>query len=93
MTFADKLKELREKAGLTQAALAVASGLSLGAIRDYEQGNKEPVFRSGVKLARALDVSVEALAEGIEDGEVPARSPRAAKVRRRNPKKKRHARS
>jgi transcriptional regulator with XRE-family HTH domain len=84
MTFADKLKELRGKAGLTQAALALASGLSLGAIRDYEQGNKEPVFRSGVRLAHGLGVSVEELAKGIEDGAAPApaRKPARRKAKR-----------
>jgi transcriptional regulator with XRE-family HTH domain len=58
-TFAIRLKELREKAGLTQAALAQATGLSLGVIRDYEQGRKEPALRSAFKLAEALGVSVE----------------------------------
>jgi putative transcriptional regulator len=58
-TFAERLKELREKAGLTQAALAQATGLSLGVVRDYEQGRKEPALRSAFKLAEALGVSVE----------------------------------
>jgi transcriptional regulator with XRE-family HTH domain len=58
-TFAERLKEFREKAGLTQAALAQATGLSLGVVRDYEQGRKEPALRSAFKLAGALGVSVE----------------------------------
>jgi transcriptional regulator with XRE-family HTH domain len=58
-TFAELLKQLREKAGMTQAALSSASGLSLGVIRDYEQGKKEPALRSAFKLAEALGVSVE----------------------------------
>jgi transcriptional regulator with XRE-family HTH domain len=64
MTFAEKLKHLREQAGLTQAALSSKSGLSLGVIRDYEQGKKEPALRSAFKLADALGVSVEAFKDG-----------------------------
>lgn len=59
MTFAEQLQELRHKAGMTQAALANATGLSLGIIRDYEQGRKEPALRSAFKLAEVLGVSIE----------------------------------
>jgi transcriptional regulator with XRE-family HTH domain len=74
MTFAEKLKQLREKAGLTQAALARASGRSLGAVRDYEQGNREPTLKAAVKLSEALGVSVEVFAGCVgndEDGLPP----------------------
>jgi transcriptional regulator with XRE-family HTH domain len=60
MTFAERLRELREAAGLTQAALADASGLSLGAVRNYEQGIREPYWSAIFKLADALGVSCEA---------------------------------
>jgi transcriptional regulator with XRE-family HTH domain len=63
MTFAEKLKELRQAAGLTQAELAERSGRGLGAIRDYEQGNREPLLSTAFKLAAALDVSVEVFAD------------------------------
>jgi transcriptional regulator with XRE-family HTH domain len=77
MTFAGNIKELRRRVGLTQAALASACSLSLGVIRDYEQGKREPVLRSALRLARALGVSVEELGKGIEDGAAaaPARKP------------------
>jgi transcriptional regulator with XRE-family HTH domain len=71
MRFADKLKELREEASLTQAALATASGLSLGIIRDYEQGNREPAFQSLFKLCSALGLSPEVFAECAKGGEKP----------------------
>ncbi len=61
-TFAENLKAARARAGLTQAGLATASGLGLGTIRDYEQGSKEPMLRSAMKLAQALGVAVEQLA-------------------------------
>ncbi len=59
-TFADTLKRLRTDAGLSQEGLARAADLSVGAIRDYEQGKKEPSLRSAFKLARALGVDCTA---------------------------------
>jgi len=63
MTFAEKLKELRAQAGLTQIQLAEASGSSLGAVRDYEQGNRIPLLPAATKLARALGVDCTAFAD------------------------------
>jgi hypothetical protein len=37
-----------------------------GIIRDYEQGNREPVLRCALKLAGVLGVSVEALAKAAQ---------------------------
>jgi transcriptional regulator with XRE-family HTH domain len=67
MQFAERLRELREGAGLTQAALAAAAGLSLGAIRNYEQGIREPYWQAVFKLAAALGVECSAFA-GCVDG-------------------------
>lgn len=63
MKFAEKLKELRGTAGISQAGLASQSGMSLSAIHDYEQGKREPSLRSAVKLARALGADCRAFAE------------------------------
>jgi transcriptional regulator with XRE-family HTH domain len=59
MAFADRLRELREEAGLTQAALAERSGLPLGSVRGYEQGQREPLWTVIYRLADALGVSCE----------------------------------
>jgi transcriptional regulator with XRE-family HTH domain len=84
MTFAEQLRQLRDGAGLTQAALAVASGLSLGVVRDYEQGKKEPTLRSAVKLASALGVGVETFAASVADAvAVKTAAPRAGKKRKK----------
>ncbi len=64
-TFGEGLKGLRESTGLTQAALAQRTGLSLGVIRDYEQGRKEPSLRSAFKMADALGVSCDAFKDYI----------------------------
>jgi putative transcriptional regulator len=53
-TFGEKLKELRDAAGLSQAGLAEAGGVPIGTIRDYEQGKRDPLLSTAQKLARAL---------------------------------------
>jgi len=81
-TFAEKLKQLREAAGLSQEALARAMGMSVGIVRDYEQGRKEPSMRSAFKLARALGVDCRAF-EMEEDAQA---EPAPAKKRRKRKK-------
>jgi hypothetical protein len=41
-TFAERLRQLRERAGLTQEQLVQASGVNIWTIRGYEQGRREP---------------------------------------------------
>jgi transcriptional regulator with XRE-family HTH domain len=82
-TFADRLKQLRTQAGLTQAALAQATGLSLGIIRDYEQRLKEPSLRSAFKLAKALGVDCTAFRDCIDGEEEPAPKQTRPKGRKR----------
>ena len=76
MTFAERLRELREKAGLTQESLAARSEMSVGTIRNYEQGIREPYWRGLFQLAAALDVSVEVFKDCIDAG--PAATPKTA---------------
>jgi transcriptional regulator with XRE-family HTH domain len=66
-TFAERLRELREKAGLTQTQLAEASGLPLGSIRNYEQGQREPYWAVVFKLAAALGASADAFAVCVDE--------------------------
>jgi transcriptional regulator with XRE-family HTH domain len=63
ISFARKLKDLRKAKGLTQVALAKASGMPVSTIRDYEQGKREPLFSNAHKIARGLGVSMDALAD------------------------------
>jgi transcriptional regulator with XRE-family HTH domain len=65
-TFAERLRELRKQARLTQAQLANRSGVPLGSIRNYEQGQREPFWNVAFRLASALGVSVEAFSECVE---------------------------
>ncbi|MBL8795781.1 MAG: helix-turn-helix transcriptional regulator [Planctomycetia bacterium] len=82
-----KLKELRAAAGLTQTQLAAQSGASLGAIRDYEQGKREPLLFTGFKLARALGVPVDAFADCLPDLQPPPRRTAGQKRTQIQPKK------
>jgi DNA-binding XRE family transcriptional regulator len=75
--FADKLKDLRKRAGLTQAELAAASGLGLASIRNYEQGRRTPMWNLVFKLAGACGVGVGEFADCV-DGPLSAAQYRTA---------------
>jgi transcriptional regulator with XRE-family HTH domain len=54
-----RLKELREAAGLSQQALAVAAGLSTSVVSQVEQGQRQdPRISTVAALAEALGVEV-----------------------------------
>lgn len=63
MTFAQKLRELRDAVGVTEAGLAEASGIPPGTIHVYAIGRRKPSFGNVVKIARALGQSCEAFAD------------------------------
>jgi transcriptional regulator with XRE-family HTH domain len=88
-TFAERLQQLREDAGLTQAGLAEKSGLPLGSIRNYEQGQREPYWNALFKLAAGLGVPVDAFADCVSKDEAKGRAkkPKAKPKPGRAPKK------
>ncbi|HHY66018.1 MAG TPA: helix-turn-helix transcriptional regulator [Alicyclobacillus sp.] len=55
------LREIREKAGLTQSDLAKASGVSQSHISEIEAGNTVPTVFVAKRLAWALGVTVDEL--------------------------------
>ncbi len=61
MFDAKRLKEEREKKGLSQAALARRAGVSQGLIWQLEHGLKQPSISVLTKIAKALDLSPEKL--------------------------------
>lgn len=63
MTFAEKLRELRDAKGISEAKLAEASGVPFGTVHEYGLGRRKPSFAAVVKLAKALGVTCEAFAE------------------------------
>jgi DNA-binding XRE family transcriptional regulator len=64
--FAARLKKLRTRAGLTQTALGERLGVPEKAVSNWERGLAEPGLVFAPTLAKALDVSLDALA-GEED--------------------------
>jgi transcriptional regulator with XRE-family HTH domain len=79
MTFGERLRQLRDEAGMTQVDLAEASGLPLGSLRNYEQGQREPYWSVIFKLAEALGVPVEAFRACLSDEKPAAIYPRRRK--------------
>lgn len=69
MRFQDKLRELREAKGLSEAKLAELSGVPFGTLHNYGLGIRKPTFAAVVRLARALGTTCEAFAQcdGVAD--------------------------
>lgn len=55
------LKELREKQGLTQLALAAASGVNQSTLSQYESGVRKPSLENAKRLAKALHITLDEL--------------------------------
>lgn len=94
--FAGRLRELRDKAGLTQQGLAIAAGLKVGGIRDLEQGRNIPGWDTVLALCQALGVACDAFTQ--EPGDLPTPMPgrprkQAVADAGSNPAKKRRRRS
>ena len=63
--LAKRVKALREKAGMSQQALAVKAGLSVSVVFQIEQGNRrDPQLSTVLALAEAIEVSVDAITVG-----------------------------
>lgn len=85
MTFAEKLKELRLAAGLTEAALAERAGVKFTALREWAAGRRAASFAAVVKLAKALGTDCSAFADCSDVAGAP---PKAAPAKKRTPKGK-----
>lgn len=56
-----KIKELREKKNMTQEELAEKSGVSRTIISSLENGSPNTTSKTLVRIARALEVSIDKL--------------------------------
>jgi transcriptional regulator with XRE-family HTH domain len=56
--FAERLRTLREQAGLSQATLAERAGIGVSTLRQFEYGRREPTYGTLVKLAVGLGMSL-----------------------------------
>lgn len=59
--FRTNLRALREMRGLTQAEMGTRAGIAPASISHFETGQRVPALDSLVKLADALEVSVDTL--------------------------------
>jgi transcriptional regulator with XRE-family HTH domain len=68
MTFAERLKHLREAKGLSQRQLEQAAGIQHGIVSRIEAGVRGyPSVPTVLALARVLGVTVEELCRDAED--------------------------
>lgn len=77
--FGANLRRLRERAGLSQEALAAqAGGLHRTEISLLERGEREPRLSTVLLLAQALDVKVTVLLRGVDAAQVRGRQRKPA---------------
>lgn len=60
-----RVRLLRQEAGLTQEDAAYDAGLDSKHLQDIEYGGTNPTLATLVGLARALDVSLSTLLDGV----------------------------
>ena len=63
MKIGERIKKFRTASGLSQKQLAIKSGMSEPAIRNYELGNRHPSGKQLEKIAGALGISDLAIAD------------------------------
>lgn len=73
MTIGQNIRAYRKRRGLTQAQLGALCGLSGASIGSYEKGATAPKRRVLERLAAALDVSPDRLAEPAPTVSAPVR--------------------
>lgn len=59
--FSQKLKKLRQTAGLTQAEVAVRLGVSASTVGMYEQGRREPDLETTQKICKLYGITPDYL--------------------------------
>lgn len=85
MPFGELLQELREKAGLSQAALSERTGLSVRSIQNWEQGHRGPSASAVLVLAKAFGIPAEKLLAELTGGKKTAKG-RRGRGRPRKPR-------
>ena len=63
--FGQRVRELREKSGLSQEKLAQASNLTTGFVSTVESGKKTPSLTTVLKLALGLKMNAGELLSGF----------------------------
>ncbi len=81
----ERLRALRNQAGLSQAALAAKIGRSASAIDRYEMGQRRISLADLVRLAKILEVAPETLFQGSPNRQGSARAARSGAERSVSP--------
>lgn len=63
--FGQRVRAVRRAAGMTQEALAEASGLHVTFVGNVERGYRVPTIPTLIKLAKGLGVEAGGLVDGI----------------------------
>lgn len=58
MTFGEKLREERKKRGLSAEELGAKIGVGQSSISKFETGERNPSFKTTMKIAKALGIDV-----------------------------------
>ena len=66
MEFKDKIRELRENAGLSQMQLAIKLGVSQSAVAKWELGKTEPTASAIIGVAKYFNETTDFIL-GLED--------------------------
>jgi len=62
-----KIRQLRLERGLTQERLAARASVAQSTLSQYESGAVSPSLAVAMRLASALDVSLESIIDGEEE--------------------------
>lgn len=77
----EKIRELRQAAGISQEQLAELSSLNRVTVAKYEAGRIEPGAQALARIADALDVSTDVLLGRSDDVPEPSARPRTEESR------------
>jgi transcriptional regulator with XRE-family HTH domain len=74
--FGDRLRELRQKRGLTQVDLAERCGFPQARISELERGSRSPNLVTMLRLALALECRVSELVSVFDRADIQALLPK-----------------
>ncbi len=70
MTYKFKLKEVRQKKGLTQQELAKKLDIKQQNISEYESGKQKPSLDTFIEMAKILNLTLDELIEYVDIHEI-----------------------
>ena len=71
-----RLRQLREKKGVTQIAMQIATGIDQSELSKMERGDRQPTLEQAIILSRFFETSIDYICEETDE---PSRYPRKIK--------------